>query len=144
MLVDVDLITFAFLLVGAALIRSSTYKHFSISRTISGHFSLQLSNRCCITPPKRDAKMWGRRVLWWTSAFQLFCCSGPAANEILVHYGPLPWCRLVGRLAVSPVTTIGWKRARTKTLHNLFWRGGSGFKHSFKDGAPEYVLADAS
>ena len=56
MLVDVDLITFAFLLVGARLIRSSMYKHFSISQTISGYFSLQLSNRCCITPPKRDGE----------------------------------------------------------------------------------------
>ena len=44
---------------------------------------------------------------------------------------------------MSPVSAIGWKWARTKTLHNLFWRGGPGFKHLFKDGAPEYALADA-
>ena len=86
MLVDVDLITFAFLLVGAPLIRSSTYKHFSISRTISGDFSLQLSNRCCITPPRRDGEDVRPKIaLVNLSVSTSFCCSGPSANEILVH-----------------------------------------------------------
>ena len=71
MLVDVDLITFAFLLVGAPLIRPSTYKLFSISRTISGYLSLKLSNRCCITPPRSNGE-----DVRPESAMVNLCCSG--------------------------------------------------------------------
>ena len=90
MLVDVDLITFAFLLVGAPLIRSSTYKLFSISRTISGYLSLQLSTRSCITPPRRNGEDVRTNSALVNLSVSTSLLSGPSANEISVHYGPAP------------------------------------------------------
>lgn len=84
MLVDVDLITSVFSLVGAPLIRSSTYKLVSISRTISGYLSLQLSNRCCITPPRRngeDVRSKSALVNLSVSTFWLFRSTSASASR---------------------------------------------------------------
>ena len=131
--------------VGPPVMRSSTYRLWRISSTSAGNCSRQ-SPRCSRkTPPSKKGD----------GAKPKRAHVDRNASISLVFRSLYQWNRIVSlsssqirtwRIAClrTPEIATGWKRFLTRTLHSWFWIGDPILRHSFKDGAFSFALADAS
>ena len=122
--------------VSPPVIRSSTYNPSRIAFTSSGCLVYQ-NFKCSLIPPSRRN---GEHVIPNKARVKRYTETssqpGLCRKNLNESRSPSLMRTCKNAFSISPVSKIGWNRARTRTLHS----GGPGCKHSFKD----ISFADAS